>query len=68
MQPRLLDSLKSISIVEIFKNFKFVCDTKRMHEGAAMWILNFFLNKLMIVDHLRTSSSLFLKNKQLNRF
>lgn len=33
-----------ISVLGFFAIFKLVCDTNNIHEGAAMWLLPFFVN------------------------
>lgn len=35
----------SISIIGFLTTFKLACDTNNIHEGAAMWVVNYLLMK-----------------------
>lgn len=43
--PHKFNHFDSISIIGFLKNFKLACHTNGMHEGAAMWLFHFFINK-----------------------
>lgn len=45
MKTNIFDSFDPISIISFLSAFKLACDTNGVHEGAAMWLLHFFMKK-----------------------
>lgn len=43
MKFQTFDSLDPISILSFLSDFKLVCDTNALHEGANLWMLPFFM-------------------------
>lgn len=45
MKPHTFNPLNSISTIGFVNSFKLACDASGAHEGAAMWLFYFFMNK-----------------------
>lgn len=45
LKTSIFDSFDPISILFFISLFQLVCDTYIIHEGAAMWLLHFFMKK-----------------------
>lgn len=49
MKPYTFNPFHSISVIGLLKIFKLSCDTIDVHEGAAMWLFYFVMNKIASV-------------------
>lgn len=45
MRNRTFNGKEPLSIVAFLQNFKAACDARNVHEGAAMWLFEHYLNR-----------------------
>lgn len=45
MTSYTFNAFDHISIIGFLEKFKLACETSGLHEGASMWLFNYFLNK-----------------------
>lgn len=45
IQSYIFEPFEPTSIIWFLSNFKLACDTNGIHEGAAVWLFNFFIKK-----------------------
>lgn len=45
MKPHIFEPFKPSPILGFLKNFKLNCDTNGIYEGAAMWLILFFMKQ-----------------------